>query len=282
MPYKHPDSDTVKYIETAIEEEQDQKIKSEMAELLDKYKKGGYLFSNKYSDQWYIDMETSLGGASGYGTQSLMRCNPRIRGGSRMKTENAVIMKKEVFDEQTKGLTFVRAWDLASSVKQVVKSDPDYTVGVKMAVKYKSGTIRGVNIAEVYIADVKRGRWEAPKRNKYILETAINDGLIKIGVEAFGAYKDAYVEIKAVLRGVRVCQKIRLQGDKLSKASCLEPVFESHNIFLLEDKWNSEYLKEFSEFPSGSHDDQVDATAIGFNMFAPVDVGFSYEESLVV
>lgn len=282
LPYKEPDDETIEMLENELKSELDQELKDSLTKELEVYANGGYLFSKKYSDQWYLDMETSLGGPSGYGTTSLMRCSPRLKGGNRLKTENIKVLKQEEFTEKTIGLTFVRAWDLASTSKNLMKKDPDYTAGVNMAVKTIPTSIPGVMSYEIYIKDVIRGRMESPRRNKLIQETAISDGLIRVGVESFGAYKDAYNELKEVLRGIRVVRKMTLSGDKISKASCLEPIFDSGNVYILKAPWNETYVKELGEFPSGSHDDQVDATVIGFRMFSPVKTGFRYNEQLVV
>lgn len=285
MPYKDPDEATRKHIQTALDEETDSEIKPVMEEKFAKYKNGGYLFSERYSDQWYLDMEASLGGPTGYGTQSLMRCDPRMRGGNELKTENAKILKLDDFKDKTAGLNFIRVWDLASSIKQLKKSDPDYTCGVKIAVRWKPTLQSGVNIAELFIADITRGRWAVTQRNGIIRETAINDGLIKIYVEAVAGYKDAYLEIKEMLRGVRIVQQIPsqfVQKDKHSKGSILVPIFDAANVYLLEGKWNNDFLNEASEWPSGSHDDQIDPCAAGVHVFSPVRTGLVYESSLVV
>lgn len=281
MPYKDPDENTIEVIKTALAQETDEQLHAEMTAELERYANGGYLFSKKYSDQWYIDMETSLGGPTGYGTISLMRCNPKSRTGGRFNTGNAKYLSAAEFKEKTRGLTFVRAWDLASSVKQVVKSDPDYTVGVKLAVRWLPAKIKGLHLAEVFIADVVRGRWEATRRNKRIIETAINDGLIKIGIEAYGQYKDAYTELKSILQGIRIVKKMRLPGDKHVKSSVFEPIFDIGNFYMLQAPWNTKYIEEFEE-DGGSHDDQIDASAVAVGMNKPVEIGWQYEEAIIL
>lgn len=280
MPYKEPKDETIEEIQLALSEEKDEELKSEMIIELEKYANGGYIFSKKYTDQWYIDMENSLGGPNGYGTASLMRCSPVLKTGKRFKTERVHIIKESEFKDRTRGLQFVRAYDLASSVKQINKGDPDYTVGVKMAVRFLPSSIAGLNASELYIAHVLRGRWEAPARNQRIIDTALSDGLIRIFIESFGQYKDTYLEIKRLLHGLRIVKDIRVPGDKLVKSECLETIFEAGNVYLLEDKWNSVYLDEFAD--ESTHDDQKDATVVGYRAFNPVKTGFYYEEKYVL
>ena len=280
MPYKEPSDETIKDISIALKEEKDEELKAEMTRELERYANGGYLYPKMYSVQWYLDMETSLGGPNGYGTSSLMRCSPVLKTGKRFKTEKVKILKLDDFTEKTRGLQFCRAYDLASSVKQVNKTDPDYTVGMKMAVRLIPTSIQGLNIAEIYVAHVLRGRWEAPKRNQTIIDTAVDDGLIKILIETFGQYKDAYNEIKAVLRGLCIVKGVRCPGDKLIKSECLEVIFKDGNVFLLEGDWNSKLIDEFNE--DTGHDDQIDTMVIGYREHSPVKCGFGYNESVVV
>ncbi len=285
MPYKEPNEETVAQIEASLAEETDDELKAEMEEKFLKYKNGGYLFPERYSEQWYLDMEASGGGPSGYATQSIMRCDPHVKGGNELKTENAKILTKDEFNEKTKGLTFMRVWDLASSIRQLKKTDPDYTCGIKLAVKWKQTKTFGINIAELYIADIVRGRWTVTKRNETIRDTAVNDGLIKIYVEAVGGYKDSFMEIKELLRGIRLVSQIPpkyVQTDKHSKGSILVPIFDNSCVYLLMGAWNGAFLKEASEWPSGAHDDQIDPLAAGVHLFSPKKTGFQYNEELVV
>ena len=281
LPYKDPDAILVDELSGLLQEETDEELKEGLQVSLEKYANGGYLFPEKYSAQWYQDMVEALGGPSGYSVASLMRCNPKSRIGSAFRTENVKILKYDEFERRTRGLTFVRAWDLASTVKQTLKSDPDYTVGVKLAVRWSNTCIKGVRSAEVYVMDVIRGRWESTKRKEVIISTAIKDGLIKIGIEAFGQYKDAFDEMKTILQGVRVVNKMKMPGDKFVKASSLQPVFDAGNFYVLESHWNQEYIDEYIAYP-GAHDDQIDATVVALGMNKPVEAGFQYDEQFIL
>lgn len=41
---------------------------------------------------------------------------------------------------------------------------------------------------------------------------------------------------------------------------------QAGNVKLLEGSWNESFLDEVEEFPVGSHDDQVDAVSVAFQM----------------
>jgi predicted phage terminase large subunit-like protein len=166
-------------------------------------------------------------------------------------------------------LQMCRAYDLASSKKERIKDDPDYTVGIKGGVKLIPTAIAGVSTPIMYIDDIVRGQWEALQRKKIIVDTAIADGSIRIGIEAFGAYKDAYTEIRDILHGIRTVENKQLPGDKVAKASCLEPICEAGNLWIsnkIPKNIVQSMIDEFTQFPSGTHDDIVDACSVLYNM----------------
>jgi predicted phage terminase large subunit-like protein len=221
----------------------------------------GYLFSERYGAEWYESMVASLGK---YDAAALLQCEPQSRENAGFRIDKIRWVREIPKD---KNLRWVRAWDVASSVKQVIKSNPDYTVGVRMAVDHIPTKIRGVTVPVIYIDDIVRGQWEATARNNIILSTAIADGPnVSIGIEAFGGYKDAYTEIRDILMGIRNVDKILLPGDKLSKTSAILPPFEAGNVIIKDGPWRNALEKELTDFPSGAHDDQIDAICVGNGM----------------
>lgn len=63
-------------------------------------------------------------------------------------------------------------------------------------------------------------------------------------------------------------------GSKLTRATALATQAEVGNVYLLatgdpdKDAWIEPFLDELCSFPSGAHDDQVDAAADAFNDLA--------------
>ena len=153
---------------------------------------------------------------------------------------------------------YIRCWDLASTLAQRNKNDPDYTVGVLGAVKKVNG------IEHLWIKDIVYGQLEAPKRNELIKNTAFKDGQgVTQYIESFAAYKDAFNILKQQFFGKCMIKESRIKGDKLIKAAPLEPIFEYGNVHILSGaNWEEFFLKHFKEFPSGNHDDCVDATSM--------------------
>lgn len=159
------------------------------------------------------------------------------------------------------GCSFVRAWDLAATEAKLQKSDPDYTVGLKMA-RDKEGRF--------YIVDLSRMRVSPDKVEDAIKNTASQDGpsiRIRIPQDPGQAGKDqAQYYVRHVLPGYAVSSE-RETGDKVTRANPFSAQAEHGNVYLLEGAWNENFLQEASMFPNGAHDDQVDAATAAFRMF---------------
>jgi predicted phage terminase large subunit-like protein len=221
------------------------------------------LFPERFDAAWYRGNRATLGT---YGTAGLLQCDPTQRGGNLLKIDRVKIIEPT---EVPSGLQFLRFWDPASTVKDVMKPDPDWTAGVKLAVRQIKND-EGFMVPQLIVADVRRGRWEAPERERQQQQTADVDGPgVRIAAEAVGGYKDSFVRLKAVLAGKAIVEAYYPATDKLVRASPLEPIFEAGNVLLVRGDWNQTYLDELGDFPSGAHDDQVDGTSGGFAMVSP-------------
>jgi predicted phage terminase large subunit-like protein len=219
----------------------------------------GILFPERYGRAWYDGQRSTLGT---YGTAGLLQCDPKPRTGNLLKTDMA-----KIEEAAPEGLRWVRSWDLASTEKELSKSDPDWSAGVLEAVEYR--TLGGVPIPHLWIKDVVRGQWEAPERDRRIKQVAMMDGPgVRVGTESVAGYKDTYTRLKEVLAGIRTVEAIVPAGDKLIRVSPLEPIFEAGNVHLIRGDWNQAFLDECADFPAGAHDDQVDGMSGGWSMCA--------------
>jgi predicted phage terminase large subunit-like protein len=215
-----------------------------------------YLFRARFTVEWYESQKAALGE---YGWQSLMQCDPSPRGGNLFRVEN-------IKTGECPNIEYVRAWDLASSTAERMSEDPDYTVGALVGIVRKEQA--GVRWLEVYLKDVIRFREEAPRRNQIICETAAKDGdAVKIAIERVGAYKDAYNEIQNLLIKSRIVWGITVSTDKVSRATKLETAIATGNFTVSPKCWNDDIKKEFASFPSGKHDDIIDAVNVGIIFF---------------
>lgn len=209
------------------------------------------LWPERYSLDKLNEIRMAIGS---FEWSSLYLCEPTVSGGNRFKTGSIKVHKS--IDEFPRSI-YLRAWDLASSAKERNNSDPDYTVGILGTI------IKNKSVNELWIKDIVCGRWEAPERDAIIQKTALGDGPgIYQYVESYGAYKDAYTSLKRALMGRNIVRNSILPGDKVVKASVLEPLFEAGNVHLMENTHKEMFIKQFREFPFSKHDDIVDAASI--------------------
>lgn len=213
-----------------------------------------WLFPERYDEAWYKSHFATLGV---YASSGLLQCNPQIRGGNLINTENIKIHNSLAEFPQTK---YYRIWDLAHSERQRMKDDPDYTSGTLLAYVKKG------DLWELWIKDVARIRANAPERDNFIKAVAEKDGMgVTIVVEASIDSRDALYTMQTIFRGRRVVKSIHTKGgDKVSRMSYVEPIFEAGNVHILRGEWNLDWLNEVKEFPNGKHDDQVDNMSAGY------------------
>lgn len=115
----------------------------------------------------------------------------------------------------------------------------------------------------MWIKNVVRGQWEAPKRDSVIKQRAEKDGpRVGVYIEAFGPYVDTFNHMRGVLAGRNIIRKSHLPGDKTLKASGYEAIMEAGNFHIAKAPWNDAFISEFKSFPEGAHDDIVDACSI--------------------
>lgn len=220
-----------------------------------------YLFPEHFPPEWYDGQRAVLGRQAA----ALLDCQPQFEGGERFDVNRIVIHRDLSGWPSTREM---RAWDLASSSKERNSDDPDWTWGIRGCVT-KERIPGNIVKHSLWIRSMVCCREEAPERDRIIRQTVLEDGMaVPQAVEAFGAYKDAYVTLKAMLRGQALVKKSNMPGDKSAKAAPLEAVFDAGEVHVYLpgcaaclDRWR----EDFSTFPNGKHDDAVDATAILFH-----------------
>ena len=239
----------------------------------------GTLFPERFSEEWYKEQKAALGT---YGTASLLQCNPTAQGGNILQVDNIKKVKLEYFPKTQ----YTRVWDLAHTEKERASHDPDWTSGTLLLFRRKPGSPK---LFELWVKDVKRFRYDAPKRDNQILNITINDGVnTKVAIESSLDSKDAFKHLQKILLGQRIVLAIKTKGDKVVRATPLEPIFEAGNVYVPEDAtWLNSWIDELQTFPAGAHDDQVDNLSAGFILFnkstgvisVPVFEGGGYVET---
>jgi predicted phage terminase large subunit-like protein len=154
------------------------------------------------------------------------------------------------------GCTFVRYWDLAGGVSAAA----DQTAGVLMA-RDAQGYF--------YVVDVVAGRWAAAERNATIKQTAARDRLAHGRVATYieqapGLSKEPTEDLVRQLAGYSVFAD-RVTRDKVSRAEPFQAQAQAGNVRIMDAPWFGPYLDELCSFPTGAHDDLVDATSGAFN-----------------
>src|SRR5215831_1639402 len=154
-----------------------------------------------------------------------------------------------ILSEAPLGVSWVRSWDLAFTVK----SASDYTAGVKMGMT-ADGT--------VVIADVIIGQMEWPDAVRCVANTARLDGpTVRQGIEVVGAQIGALQELmRDPLLLNHTFTPIEVQKDKLTRALPLIARSEQGKLALVAGHWNQTFIDELCGFPEGQHDEQVPST----------------------
>ena len=205
---------------------------------------GELMFPERFSEKQVAELEKTLGP---YGTAGQLQQRPAPRGGG--------MFKNEWWDYYTVAPP-VQHRAIYADTALKAKQQHDYSV---LQCWGKTSDGRAI------LLDQERGKWEAPD--------------LKIKTRAFwnkhkavsgqGVLRSLNVEDKA--SGTGLIQELRREGipmipiqrnvDKVTRAGDATP-FISAGLVLLpkEAPWLSDYLAEFSAFPNGAHDDQVDPT----------------------
>ena len=159
----------------------------------------------------------------------------------------------------------VRWWDRAATA-----GGGDYTAGV--LVSFADGVW--------FIEDVVRGQWSSGERDRVILDTAQKDAA-RYGSqvttwaeqEPGSSGLDKARDFVQMLAGYPVDAQPST-GSKVVRAEAMSKQAEWGNVRALRAHWTSAFLSEMCDFPSGAHDDQVDAAASAFNKLAMVGLNF--------
>lgn len=150
----------------------------------------------------------------------------------------------------------VRRWDLAGREKRE-GADPDWTCGVKMAL---------LDDRRVVIEDVLRFQDEPDAVEAIIKSKARDDGracTVWLPQDPGQAGLAQKKHLARALAPASVYFRPET-GAKDVRAKPLQSQAAAGNVMMLRAPWNDAFLEELCSFPSGSHDDQVDAAAGAF------------------
>lgn len=202
--------------------------------------------------------------------RSLYQQSPVIVGGGIFPIDKLRVLS--IFD-RSQIKRSVRAWDKGST-----PGGGDYTAGVLMHAM-KDGTF--------VIENVVRGQWSALEREEQIKATAATDKRsiktwyeIVIEQEPGSSGRESFEATARNLAGYSVWAD-RVTGSKEVRAEPFAAQVQAGNVWLVGGLHVQDLLDEMEVFPSGSHDDQVDAAAMAFTRLTKsLEYNTNYEEWL--
>ena len=152
------------------------------------------------------------------------------------------------------GLRWKRGYDLGIS-KNV---DSDYTASLRIAYDREGN---------LYIDGGFRKRIEYPEQRRYILGRiqAERDTVHGIEMSANGSAVIQDLRRERTILG-RSFRGVQVKGDKFTRALPWLALAEEGRVFLVRGAWNAEFVDEVCSFPTGTHDDQIDAVSIAVRM----------------
>ncbi len=209
---------------------------------------GEALCPERYDEEALHAIKTD-GGMSNYSFAALYQQDPRPRDGNMFPRA-----KVEIVDAVPADVTLrVRYWDKGGGPT----GDP--TAGVRMATNAERTVF--------YVEDVVHAQVTIDDRNRLMRQTAELDGQgVRGWVEqepGSGGKESAQLTVRGMSGFPYFAEPV--SGDKVVRADPLAAQWQAGNVKLLRAPWNKAYLDEMEAFPSGMHDDQVDASSGAFN-----------------
>lgn len=183
--------------------------------------------------------------------QALYQQDPRPGEGALFK-----IAQIGALEAEPNGCIWVRAWDLAATA-QTGTRDPDWTVGVKLG-RTKEGRF--------VVGDLVRLRGGPDEVDAAIVATAERDGYavrVNLPQDPGQGGKSKVLYLTRQLAGFRV-ESSPESGQKTERAMPVASQANVGNLSLVRAPWNRVFLDELAAFPSGAHDDAVDALSRAF------------------
>lgn len=151
-------------------------------------------------------------------------------------------------------LPVIRIWDLAAT-----ENAGDYTAGALCTYD------RSTNI--FYVLNVIRRQLSSQQVETLVRQTAIADGLdtkIHIEQEPGASGKALVTHFKNTVLPEFTVETALPSDGKLIRAQPFLAAAEAGKVKILKGDWNIPFLAEFEDFPTGAHDDQIDAVAEGY------------------
>jgi predicted phage terminase large subunit-like protein len=187
-----------------------------------------------------------------------------------------VILDPQDIPQMTSSTRVVRYWDLAATEPHSGNTNPDWTVGTLMLFD------QGI----AYVLDVRKIRANSDKVEKFVADTAAEDGhAVSVRMEQEpGSSGKALIDQYAryVIPGYDLIG-IRSSGDKLTRARPFAAAVANGNVRVVRGRWLTDWLDEMTSFPEAcDHDDQVDSAVGAFTFLAGLGLPQRGKVSIIV
>ena len=208
---------------------------------------GELLFPERFNEEQVKELERTMGG---FAVAGQLQQSPVPRGGAVFKREWLKFYRKSQLPPHFE--IMVQSWDMTFKAAD----NSDFVCGLVIARKG----------AEYYVLARKYGRFnyveskrqivdmtfEYPKTFKKLVEDKANGSAI---IDDLGRDISGIIPIKPT-------------ESKEARAQAVTALFEAGNVYFpdpTETPWVNEFITELLQFPTGAHDDQVDALTQGLN-----------------
>jgi predicted phage terminase large subunit-like protein len=124
---------------------------------------------------------------------------------------------------------------------------------------------------QFFVTDVQRVRDTPEVVERLVKTVAQSDGHnveIALPIDPGQAGLSQIVSYTKLLSGYPIISE-RQTGSKVTRALAAAAQANIGKISLLKAPWNAALQEELASFPSGLHDDQVDALSLAFNLMTP-------------
>jgi predicted phage terminase large subunit-like protein len=195
------------------------------------------------------ELRNMVKGAFGFAGQIQQRPSPR--GAGFFEGEWKII--NDIGEIGSPVAAWVRYWDKAGSEGQGA-----YTAGVLMGLCENNCVV---------VADVVRGQWAKPKRERIIRDVAERDGDevdTYVEQEPGASGKESSQDTIKNLVGYRVYAD-RASGSKETRAEPYGIQQLAGNVYVLQRPWTKRFVEEHKTFPVGRYKDIVDSATGAFN-----------------
>lgn len=179
---------------------------------------------------------------------ALYRGDPEVEGGNYVDVRKLGLISRS---DLPRNMRWARFWDLATDEK----TKDDFTAGARVAV-HQDG--------RMFIDGVHNEKLKWPSARNLIARIGRGENLI-MGIEAVAGFKTSVDNLKEVAPELHV-RGINVVDDKLTRALSWLSKVQAGECWMVADEWNGMFISQLRQFPSGDHDDMIDAVSGGYAM----------------